>query len=161
MKTQKAMKTNHSECGRSTEQAIRETLNPELAQGRATAAKKGQQREERRHNRPEQTAKNRKQTPGEWNGKTTDRRDAEEAAEAKQKKETNPKGEERDMRGQDNTRLRQESRNNNRTLPEDKEKGRESKTTVGRQLTTTKRNTGEGKQAQDTGSIDESNPNTE
>ena len=59
-KTQKAMKIIPSECGSRTEQARRETGNPEIAQGRATAAKKGQQRGERRHNRPEQTAKKEK-----------------------------------------------------------------------------------------------------
>ena len=48
-----------SECGSITEQAS-ETGNPELVQGRATAAKKGEQSVERRQNRPEPTAKKEK-----------------------------------------------------------------------------------------------------
>ena len=57
-----------SESGSRTEQAS-ETGNPELAQGRATAAKKGEQSEERRQNIPEPTAKkeNKKRPPGEQN----------------------------------------------------------------------------------------------
>ena len=84
-KTQKATKTIPKECGSRTEQAKRETGNPEFVQGRATAAKKGQQRVERRHNRLELTAKKRKEktNPGELNGKTTERR--KESAEAKQR----------------------------------------------------------------------------
>ena len=57
------------------------------------AAKKGEQRVDRRHNRPEQTAKNRKQTPGELNGKTTERRDAEKRQRRQNKRKKNePKG---------------------------------------------------------------------
>ena len=71
----KTMKIIPSECGSRTEQSS-ETGSPELAQRRATAAKKGEQSVERRQNRPEPMAKKEKKNPKRAEVKTTERRDA-------------------------------------------------------------------------------------